>query len=113
MALRFIMEVAWQAHFVKNMFIIPTDEELKDFEPDFIIYNASKAKMEDYKAHGLNSETVIAFNITSKEQVLLRDLLVAIVDSKLLRVFNSFHAFLCKLLNIHPCHPISVFILPV
>ena len=71
MAIRFIMEVAWQAHFVKNMFIIPTEDELKNFEPDFIIYNASKAKFEDYKAHGLNSETVVAFNITSKEQVIL------------------------------------------
>ncbi|MBQ4417715.1 MAG: phosphoenolpyruvate carboxykinase (ATP), partial [Butyrivibrio sp.] len=71
MAIRFIMEVAWQAHFVKNMFIIPTEEELKSFEPDFIIYNASKAKFENYKEHGLNSETVVAFNITSKEQVIL------------------------------------------
>ena len=49
MAIRFIMEVAWQAHFVKNMFIIPTDEELKDFEPDFVVYNASKAKVTNYK----------------------------------------------------------------
>ena len=56
MAIRFIMEVAWQAHFVKNMFIVPTDEELKDFEPDFVIYNASKAKVENYKELGLNSE---------------------------------------------------------
>ena len=71
MAIRFIMEVAWQAHFVKNMFIIPTEDELKGFTPDFIIYNASKAKFTDYKAHGLNSETVVAFNITSKEQVIL------------------------------------------
>ena len=49
MAIRFIMEVAWQAHFVKNMFIRPTEEELKDFEPDFVVYNASKAKVENYK----------------------------------------------------------------
>ena len=49
MAIRFIMEVAWQAHFVKNMFIIPTEEELKNFEPDFVVYNASKAKVENYK----------------------------------------------------------------
>ena len=71
MAIRFIVEVAWQAHFVKNMFIIPTEEELANFEPDFVIYNASKAKVENYKELGLNSETAVAFNITSKEQVIL------------------------------------------
>ena len=71
MAIRFIMEVAWQAHFVKNMFIAPSEEELKNFEPDFIVYNASKAKVENYKELGLNSETCIAFNITSREQVIL------------------------------------------
>jgi len=71
MAIRFIMEVAWQAHFVKNMFIIPTDEELENFEPDFIIYNASKAKVENFKELGLNSETCVAFNITSREQVII------------------------------------------
>lgn len=68
---RFIMEVAWQAHFVKNMFIRPTEEELKDFEPDFVVFNASKAKVEDYKELGLHSETVVAFNIKQKEQVIL------------------------------------------
>ncbi len=71
MAIRFIVEVAWQAHFVKNMFIAPTAQELENFEPDFVCYNASKAKMTSYKEHGLNSETVAAFNITSKEQVIL------------------------------------------
>ena len=71
MAVRFIMEVAWQAHFVKNMFIQPTEEELANFEPDFVVYNASKAKVENYKELGLNSETAVAFNITSKEQVIL------------------------------------------
>ena len=71
MAIRFIMEVAWQAHFVKNMFIIPTEEELKNFEPDFVVYNASKAKVENYKELGLNSETAVVFNITSREQVIL------------------------------------------
>ena len=71
MAIRFIMEVAWQAHFVKNMFIIPTDEELENFEPDFVIFNASKAKIENYKELGLNSETCAAFNITSREQVII------------------------------------------
>ena len=71
MNVRFVMEVAWQAHFVKNMFIIPTEEELKNFEPDFVVYNASKAKVENYKELGLNSETCVAFNITSREQVIL------------------------------------------
>ena len=71
MAIRFIVEVAWQAHFVKNMFIQPTAEELENFEPDFIVYNASKAKVENYKELGLNSETAVAFNITTKEQVIL------------------------------------------
>ena len=71
MAIRFIMEVAWQAHFVTNMFIRPTAEELETFEPDFVVYNASKAKVENYKELGLNSETCVAFNITSKEQVII------------------------------------------
>ena len=71
MAVRFIVEVAWQAHFVKNMFIIPTDEELANFEPDFVVYNASKAKVENYKELGLNSETAVVFNITSREQVIV------------------------------------------
>ena len=68
---RFIVEVAWQAHLVKNMFIRPTDEELENFEPDFIVYNASKAKVENYKELGLNSETAVVFNLTSKEQVII------------------------------------------
>ena len=71
MAVRFIVEVAWQAHFVTNMFIRPTEEELKNFEPNFIIYNASKAKVENYKELGLNSETCVAFNVTSREQVII------------------------------------------
>ena len=71
MAVRFIVEVAWQAHFVTNMFIQPTAEELENFEPDFVVYNASKAKVENYKELGLNSETCVAFNITSKEQVII------------------------------------------
>ena len=71
MAVRFIMEVAWQAHFVENMFIKPTAEELANFEPDFVVYNASKAKVENYKELGLNSETAVLFNITSKEQVIV------------------------------------------
>ncbi len=71
MAVRFIMEVAWQAHFVTNMFIRPTAEELEDFTPDFIVYNASKAKLTNYKELGLNSETAVVFNITSREQVII------------------------------------------
>ena len=71
MAIRFIMEVAWQAHFVKNMFIQPTPEEEAEFKPDFTVYNASKAKVENYKELGLNSETAVVFNITSREQVII------------------------------------------
>ena len=71
MAIRFIVEVAWQAHFVTNMFIKPTAEELENFEPDFVVYNASKAKVENYKELGLNSETAVMFNITSREQVIV------------------------------------------
>ena len=71
MAVRFVMEVAWQAHFVRNMFIKPTLEEEANFVPDFKVYCASKAKVENFKELGLNSETCVAFNITSKEQVIL------------------------------------------
>ena len=71
MAIRFIVEVAWQAHFVKNMFIQPSKEELENFKPDFVVYNASKAKVENYKELGLNSETAVVFNITSREQVII------------------------------------------
>ena len=69
---RFIMEVAWQAHFVKNMFIRPTEEEIAAFgEPDFVVYNASKATVANYAELGLNSETAVVFNLTSREQVIL------------------------------------------
>ena len=71
MKVRFIMEVAWQAHFVTNMFIRPQNEAEFDQEPDFIVYTASKAKVENYKELGLNSETAVVFNVTSKEQVIL------------------------------------------
>ncbi len=70
--IRFIMEVAWQAHFVKNMFIRPTKEELADYgEPDFVVLTASKAKVENYKELGLNSETAVVFNLTEKMQVII------------------------------------------
>ena len=71
LAVRFIMEVAWQAHFIKNMFIQPTEEELASFEPNFVIYNASKAKVDNYEELGLNSATCVAFNTTSREQVII------------------------------------------
>jgi len=71
MAVRFIMEVAWQAHFVENMFIKPTAEELANFTPDFIVYTASKAVVKNYKELGLNSETAVVFNVTSREQVII------------------------------------------
>ena len=70
--IRFIMEVAWQAHFVKNMFIRPTEEELANYgEPDFVVLNASKARVENYKELGLNSETAVVFNLTEKMQVII------------------------------------------
>ena len=71
MKVRFIMEVAWQAHFVTNMFIRPQNEAEFDQEPDFVVYCAAKAKVDNYKEMGLNSETAVAFNVTSKEQVIL------------------------------------------
>ena len=71
MAVRFIMEVAWQAHFVKNMFIQPTAEELENFEPSVTCFIASKGKCKNYKELGLHSETVAMFNLTDREQVVL------------------------------------------
>jgi phosphoenolpyruvate carboxykinase (ATP) len=68
---RFIMEVAWQAHFVTNMFIRPTESELENFgEPDFIVMNGSKTSFNEYAAHGLNSEVYVAFNLTEKIQII-------------------------------------------
>jgi len=68
---RFIMEVAWQAHFVTNMFIRPTKEELANFgEPDFVVMNGSKTSFKDYAAHNLNSEVYVAFNLTEKIQLI-------------------------------------------
>ena len=71
MKIRFIMEVAWQAHFVTNMFIRPKNQAEFDQEPDFVVYNASKAKVENFKELGLNSTTAVVFNVTSKEQVII------------------------------------------
>ena len=71
LAVRFIVEVAWQAHFIKNMFIQPTAEELEKFVPNFVIFNASKAKVENYKELGLNSDTCVAFNTKEREQCII------------------------------------------
>ena len=71
MKVRFVMEVAWQAHFVTNMFIRPKNQKEFDQEPDFVVYCASKAKVENYKELGLRSDTCVAFNVTSREQVIL------------------------------------------
>jgi phosphoenolpyruvate carboxykinase (ATP) len=65
LSVRFILEVAWQAHFVKNMFIRPEPLELKEFEPQFIVLNASKATNPDWKKQGLNSENFVMFNLTA------------------------------------------------
>ncbi len=71
MKVRFIMEVAWQAHFVTNMFIRPKNQKEFDQEPDFVVYCASKADVSNYEALGLRSSTCVAFNVTSREQVIL------------------------------------------
>ena len=71
MKVRFIMEVAWQAHFVTNMFIRPKNQKEFDQEPDFVVYCAAKAKVDNYQELGLRSETCVAFNVTSREQVIL------------------------------------------
>jgi phosphoenolpyruvate carboxykinase (ATP) len=70
LAVRFIMEVAWQAHFVKNMFIRPTEQELASFEPDFIVMNGAKATNPDYQDMGMNSENFVAFNLSEKTQLI-------------------------------------------
>ena len=67
---RLITEVAWQAHFFKNMFIRPEPSELEDFTPDWTILNSCKAKCTDYKKYNLNSETFVAFNIEDKITVI-------------------------------------------
>ena len=67
---RFVMEVAWQAHFVKNMFIRPSEEELEDFEPDFVVLNASKTTNPKWKEQGLNSDVFVFFNLSEKKAVI-------------------------------------------
>ena len=71
MSVRFITEVPWQAHFVTNMFIRPTAEELENFKPDFVVFNAAKARVMHFGDLGLNSETAVMFNLTSREQVII------------------------------------------
>ena len=69
-SVRFVMEVAWQAHFVKNMFIRPTEQELLTYEPDFVILNGAKTVNDKWQEHGLNSENFVAFNLTEKMQLI-------------------------------------------
>ena len=70
LAVRIITEVAWQAHFVKNMFIRPSEEELKTFKPDFVVMNGAKCTNPNWKEQGLNSENFVAFNMTEKMQLI-------------------------------------------
>ncbi len=70
LCVRFITEVAWQAHFVKNMFIRPSDEELTTFEPSFVVMNGAKCTNPDWQKHGLNSENFTVFNLTEKMQLI-------------------------------------------
>ena len=70
LAVRFVMEVAWQAHFVKNMFIRPSEAELSSYEPDFVVLNGAKTTNEKWQEHGLNSENFVAFNLTEKMQLI-------------------------------------------
>ena len=69
-SVRFITEIAWQAHFIKNMFIVPSDKDLENFTPDFTIYNACKAENKDWQSQGLNSEVYVAFNVEENEAVI-------------------------------------------
>ena len=69
-SVRFITEIAWQAHFIKNMFIVPSDKDLENFAPDFTIYNACKAENKDWQSQGLNSEVYVAFNVEENEAVI-------------------------------------------
>lgn len=67
---RFITEVAWQAHFVKNMFIRPSEEELKSFKPDFVVMNGAKCTNPDWQKQGMHSENFVAFNLTERMQLI-------------------------------------------
>ena len=98
--IRFIMEVAWQAHFVKNMFIRPTEEELKDFEPDFITFNASKARNNQWKEQGLNSDVIVAFNLGERMSVILGSWYGGEMKKGIFSVMNYY----LPLRNIAPMH---------
>jgi phosphoenolpyruvate carboxykinase (ATP) len=69
-SIRFITEVAWQAHFIQNMFIMPSEDELKDFKPDFVVYNGCKTTNPNWESQGLNSEVYVAFNIEKNESII-------------------------------------------
>lgn len=90
MAVRFFVEVAWQAHFLTNMFIRPTKAELKAFKPDFTVYCASKAKVDNYKELNLNSPTAIMFNLTSREQIILNTLYAGEMKKGIFSMMNYF-----------------------
>lgn len=70
LSIRFIVEVAWQAHFIKNMFIRPSEEELKNFKPDFVMLNGSKATNPKWKEQGMNSENFVVFNLKERMQII-------------------------------------------
>jgi len=70
LAVRFILEVAWQAHFVKNMFIRPDEKEMDEFNPQFVVLNASKATNPDWKKQGLNSENFVFFHLSAGMSVI-------------------------------------------
>ncbi|EGU35881.1 phosphoenolpyruvate carboxykinase [Vibrio ichthyoenteri ATCC 700023] len=70
LSIRVITEVAWQAHFVKNMFLRPTEEELASFEPDFVVMNGAKCTNQKWEEHGLNSENFTVFNLTERTQLI-------------------------------------------
>jgi len=70
LAVRFVSEVAWQSHFVKNMFIVPSEQELEHFVADFTVLNAAKATNPNWQAHGLNSPNFVAFNMTEGMQLI-------------------------------------------
>ena len=70
LSVRFVTEVAWQAHFVKNMFIRPSEQELNGFKPDFIVMNGARCTNPNWQEHGLNSENFVAFNLTERIQVI-------------------------------------------
>ena len=104
LSVRFVLEVAWQAHFVKNMFIRPEPEELKDFKPDFVVLNASKATNPDWQKQGLNSENFIFFNLTERMAIIggtwyggeMKKGVFALMNYYLPLKGNCLHALFCE-----------------